>query len=217
MVKPTAIIYVDGLNLYRQCLSGSPELKWLDVQKLCEYMLPTHQIVSIRYFTSIIKQPIGNPGAPLRQRMYLRALEAFVPKLTIHLGTMRFDTKRYRKVPFEFDPLGKPVLVKVQKLEEKGTDVSLASHMVFDAAINPADLHVLISGDGDFAPTISLLRDSLSEGVAILAPSNYLARPLLESKPHLIRTIHRDALRKSQLPTEIMLQKGFVRRPAIWS
>jgi len=217
MTKPTAIVYVDGLNLYRQCLSGRPELKWLDIHKLCEYMLPTHQIISIRYFTSIIRQPANNPAAPLRQRIYLRALESHTSILKIHLGKIRVDTKRYRKVPLELDTSGNPVLVRVQKLEEKGTDVSLASHMVFDAGINPADLHVLISSDGDFAPTISLLRNLMNVGVAIIAPSGHMARPLLEAKPHLIRSIHRDALRKSQLPEEVKVGDGAVHRPATWS
>jgi uncharacterized LabA/DUF88 family protein len=217
MAKPTAIIYVDGLNLYRQCLSGKPELKWLDLQKLFENMLPTHDIKLIRYFTALIKQPIGNPGAPCRQRLYIRALQSQIPKLDLHLGTMRMDTKRYRKIPLELDSVGKPVLVKVQKLEEKGTDVAIASFMVFDAATSPADLHVLVSSDGDFAPTMKLLRKTIHVGTAIISPAEFLPQPLLSAEPHLIRTIHKKVLRNSQMPSSLQDFQGTITRPLEWA
>ena len=216
MPRPTAIVYVDGLNLYRQCLSGKPELKWLDLQKLFEMMLPTHEIKLIRYFTAHIKPPVGNASAPSRQNAYLRALATQINSLEIHLGQIRADTKQYRKVPLEIDSLGKPVLAKVQKLEEKGTDVSLSNYMVLDACRSQADLFVLVSSDSDFVSTIRILMSELQVGTAIFFPSRSPAKSLLSTKPSIIKVIRDDLLEQCQLPFEVASERGTIQRPAAW-
>jgi uncharacterized LabA/DUF88 family protein len=210
MAKPTAIVYVDGLNLYRQCLSSKPDLKWLDLQKLFEVMLPTHEITLIRYFTARIKPPIGNESAPIRQNTYLRGLAAHTKSVQMHFGQIRSDTKQYRKVPLELDSSGRPVLAKVQKLEEKGTDVSLSNYMVLDACRSQADLFVLVSSDSDFVSTIKILRSELHVRTAISFPSRSPAKSLLATKPTLIKVIREDLLEQCQLPFEIVTKNGAI-------
>ena len=216
MTKPTAIVYVDGLNLYRQCLSGRPELKWLDLQKLCEKLIATHEVIEIKYFTALIKEPVNKPGSQLRQRIYLRALKAHIPHIQIFFGTIRTDTKRYRLVPLELDRLGNPVLVKVQKLEEKGTDVAIASHMVLDAAQQRSSLVALISSDGDFAPTIHIIGERLNVATGVISPSQHITHPLKTANPTLTKVIRMDTLRSSQLPQTIQDSVGTIRRPENW-
>jgi uncharacterized LabA/DUF88 family protein len=216
MAKPTAIIYVDGLNLYRQCLSGKPELKWLDLQKLFENMLPTHDIKLIRYFTAHIKPPINNVSAPSRQNAYLRAITANSSQIELHLGKIRADTKQYRKVPLELDSSGNPVLVKVQKLEEKGTDVALSNYMVLDASRAAAALYVLVSSDSDFVSTINILKTELFAGVAIFFPSRKPAKSLIATNPTLIKVIREDQIELCQLPNYILSKAGAIQRPESW-
>jgi len=45
-------IYVDGFNLYYRAVKDTP-YNWLDFKKVFEYLLdPSHQIISIKYFTT---------------------------------------------------------------------------------------------------------------------------------------------------------------------
>ncbi len=46
-----ANVYVDGFNLYYGRLKGTKH-KWLDLEKLCDRMLPNDSVQRIRYFTA---------------------------------------------------------------------------------------------------------------------------------------------------------------------
>lgn len=90
--KLRAVIYVDGFNLYRQKLQHHPDTKWLDLVRLSELLLPTHDIVGIEYFTALVKPALGtDPQAPIRQQTYLRAL-ATLPTVRQHFGQFRHDS-----------------------------------------------------------------------------------------------------------------------------
>jgi hypothetical protein len=83
--RQRTFVYVDGFNLYYRCLKGTP-YKWLDILRLFRSILrPTNDIVRIRYFTADVSGK-RDPGAPDRQRAYLRALST-MPQLTIHKGS----------------------------------------------------------------------------------------------------------------------------------
>src|SRR5690606_9760805 len=65
---PTALVYVDGFNLYRQLLEGQPQYKWLDLTALADQVLPDYRVIGVRYFTAKIKQlPGKDASAPQRQ------------------------------------------------------------------------------------------------------------------------------------------------------
>jgi hypothetical protein len=66
-------VYIDGFNLYYGAVKGSP-YKWLDLAALCHRMLPNDTIQSIEYFTAIVRARPFDPGLPVRQHVYLRAL-----------------------------------------------------------------------------------------------------------------------------------------------
>ena len=51
-------VYVDGFNLYYRALTGTA-LRWLDLSKLAQLLLPQHRITRIRYFTAkVTSRPI---------------------------------------------------------------------------------------------------------------------------------------------------------------
>lgn len=216
MSRPTAIVYVDGLNLYRQKLQHHPDVKWLNPVRLSELLLPTHDIIKLRYFSSKVKAAGTDPQAPSRQMIYWRALRTLDPQLTVHEGTMRVDKRWMPSVPKEFLPDGSPVKAKVIKIEEKGSDVALASHMVFDAAKNPADLHALVSSDSDFEPTLKLLRYQLGVATALLSPIETPSRSLLSTDPLITKVIRRELLVNSQFPAEMNDTVGRFVRPPQW-
>jgi uncharacterized LabA/DUF88 family protein len=215
--RPTASIYVDGLNLYRQKLVWHPSSKWLDLVKLAELMLPTHEIVRVRYFSAKVKAPATDPNAPNRQLIYWRALRTFEPVLTLHEGTMRVDKRKLVSFPRKYLADGSPVLSRVLKIEEKGSDVSLASHMVLDAATDPSDLHVLVSSDSDFEPTLSILRKDLGISTGLFSPIEKPAGSLLATDPLIVKVIRKAFLLNSQLPVQLSDEHGVITRPDSWA
>jgi uncharacterized LabA/DUF88 family protein len=216
-MRPRAIIYVDGLNLFRRVLSGKPHLKWLDVIKLCELMIPTHEIVLVRYFTAVVKPGLRDPNNMHRQLVYLSALGTFEPRLSIHLGRMISAERVYPLSPRALDASGLAEMVKVRRNEEKGTDVALASNMVLDAALGSAELYVLLSSDSDFEPTLRILVEKLSSPVALMSPIQNPPRSLLSAHPKFVKTVRGGLVAKTQLPLTLKTKDGIIRRPREWT
>jgi uncharacterized LabA/DUF88 family protein len=214
--SPTAIIYVDGLNLYKQLLQFHPRYKWLDLTTLSKKLLPNHEILMIRYFTARIKPPFTDPDAANRQDTYLYALQSLKPRIAINFGRMSSKDKVYPISPVKLDPEGNLVLAKVKVTEEKGTDVALASQMVFDAAMKSADLYVLISSDSDFEPTLRLLNDQLGSKIALFSPSRIPSRSLLISEKMLVKTIRESVLKVSQFPNPVRVNGHQIYMPDEW-
>lgn len=177
--KPTAIVYIDGLNLYRQRITGNNHLKWLDVYALSELLYPEFEIHQVNYFSAKIRT-ISNDFEPAyRQLMYLARLQEEHPKIQITLGKIRMDTKYYPAHPISLTTDGQLTKVKVVKLEEKGTDVSIAANLVADAAEHKADHLILISNDSDFEPLIKLANSRFESQVRQVNPRNF-SEELLE-------------------------------------
>jgi hypothetical protein len=70
-VAGRAYVYVDAINLYYGCLRGT-RFKWLDLGKLCRFVLPELQVTTIRYFTAIVDSRPDDPSQQQRQQAYLR-------------------------------------------------------------------------------------------------------------------------------------------------
>src|SRR5580704_1308896 len=128
------IIYVDGFNLYYGCLKGTP-YRWLDLERLCDLLLPKNQIIAIKYFTALIKPRPGEADQPVRQQTYLRALKTS-PRVLIYYG--HFLSHKVI-LPMANPVAGIPRMVKVLKTDEKGSDVNLATHLINDAHKNEFD------------------------------------------------------------------------------
>jgi uncharacterized LabA/DUF88 family protein len=156
--RPTAIVYVDGLNLYRYLKSALPGNQRVDVAAICDLLLPSVIITEIRYFTALMKSLDGSPDASIRQRNYLKELTSRDSRITIQFGHIRIDTRIFPKVPKQIGDNGKHLTARVYKFEEKETDVRIAATMTADVAQGLADYFFLISGDTDFKPLIEMIR-----------------------------------------------------------
>lgn len=220
MPAPSALVYVDGFNLYRRCLEGHPDSKWLDIHALATMLLPEHSVQHVHYFTANLRAGLlADPQTPVRQQAYLRALRTMPDRVTVHLGKFRNDPRWMPQHPQSVDLItGDFVKVRVRKLEEKGTDVNLAIRMVADAAAHRADMFVLISNDSDQVGTMRLLKEELGVQTGIIFPmaSAKAAKELVGTKPDVLTHIGIEALLASQLPPQIKDGNGTIHRPPKW-
>ena len=204
-------IYVDGFNLYFRCLRSTP-CKWLDIAKLCQLLLPHNTINQIKYFTANIKPRPGDPDQPLRQKIYFRALET-IPNLSIIRGT--FLTHHVRMLKVGCPPAKDTSYVNVIKTEEKGSDVNLATHLLYDACRGNFECAAVISKDSDLLEPIRIVREELGLTVGLLNPGKKKSLALI---PHVdfIKEIRRGVLMASQFPSELEDAKGKFSKPVTW-
>lgn len=96
------------------------------MSKLCQTLLPTDTIQSIKFFTANVSARPHDPHLPVRQQIYFRALKT-IPDLTMIYG--HFLTHSVRMILTGSDPIQR---VWVDKTEEKGSDVNFAAHLLHD-------------------------------------------------------------------------------------
>jgi hypothetical protein len=214
--RATAAVYIDGFNLYRRLLDDQPALKWLDVARMCDLLLPTFDVIRVRYFTAMIRATAGtDPQGPARQQAYLRALRTS-PRVSIHLGTFRTDKRTMPVHPVQFDAAGELVKVNVRKTEEKGSDVNLAAHMLVDAFHGDADTYFLLSNDSDFTDAFRLVRDEAGRDIGLISPTDRPSASLLSVGSAHVRKIRHGLLEQSQFPDMLRDGVGKIHRPQAW-
>jgi uncharacterized LabA/DUF88 family protein len=203
-------VYIDGFNLYYGALKQTP-YRWLDIEQMCGLLLAGNTIQSVKYFTALVSARPSDPGQPVRQQAYLRALRT-LPKVSIHLG--HFLTHEIM-MPMVVPPGQPQQYVRVIKTEEKGSDVNLATHLLHDAHMNRFDIAVVVSNDSDLLEPIKIIRRDLGKRVGILNPQRHPSRAIL---PHIdfIKQIRKGVLQASQLPSSLTDTKGTFHKPAAW-
>lgn len=145
--KPSVIVYIDGFNFYRRVVEKTP-YKWLDLDLMCQTLLHGFEVVAIKYFTANVKATQHNPSQGIRQQIYFRALRTD-PKIEIHFGQFVSTPKNYPASPWAYDDGGRPVMRRINFTQEKGSDVNLAAHLIFDVLNNGAEAFVVLSNDSD--------------------------------------------------------------------
>jgi uncharacterized LabA/DUF88 family protein len=203
---PRTNIYVDGFNLYYGALKRTPH-KWLDVAAMCRRILPKTAINRIRYFTAIIDGS-RDAGAPLRQQIYIRALET-TPNLTVHRGFF------LTKVVWARSATPPPPTVRIFKTEEKGSDVNLATYLLLDAFRGDYDQAVLISNDSDLCEPIKVVQKEFGLPVGIINPHSRPAAELLKVACFW-RSLRPSTVAASQFPQALTDRIGPFSRPPGW-
>ena len=201
------VVYVDGFNLYYGCLKGTP-YRWLDLHKLCQFLLPAHEILQIKYFTAPITSRPSNPDQATRQQTYLRALQT-VPNLQLIYG--HFLSHEIMM------PLAPPQTgyAKVIKTEEKGLDVNIAVHLVSDGFRNAYDAAVVVSNDSDLLTPIKFVKEKLGKLVGILNPQKHLS-VVLAATAHFVKNIRPGVLKNCQFGATLVDGVGVFTKPAQW-
>lgn len=211
------IVYIDGFNLYYGLLRHT-KYKWLDLMAFSKALLrDDHEIVAVKYFTARSKPFPYDRAAVDRQDTYLNLLtrmkqveviEGFYNKNAVYAPALDAACK-------ECDT-PKNGLVKIMKLEEKGSDVNIATTMLMDAFMNKADAFVLVSGDADFIRPVLSVRKDLRKIVIVCNPHE--RRTELERYASFYKNIPRDLPASCQLPDEVPVgtHGRVIRCPKAW-
>jgi uncharacterized LabA/DUF88 family protein len=203
-------VYIDGFNFYYGCVKGTP-YKWLDFSKLCQFVLKGHHINQIRYFTALVRPRPDDPQQRQRQQVYIRALQT-IQNLTVHYGHFLTGKKWMRLVN---PPLVGPPTVRVIRTEEKGSDVNLATHILWDGFRGDYDIAVIVSNDSDLLEPIKIIRQELGVQVGVLNSQKYPSSELLQ-EADFIRQIRAGAISLSQFPAKITDANGTITKPSSW-
>ena len=205
-------VYVDGFNLYYRAVRGT-QFRWLDLRKLTENLFPKDQVKQILYFTAIVISHPDDSRQQQRQQSYLRALST-LPGLRIIYGTFRPLKKRRPLVsPIE----GLPSYVQIRDMEEKGSDVNLATRLVADGFQQKYEQAVVISNDSDLANALRCVRDEAKLRVVLVNPDRDNRSPQsLSDAATYVRRLRKSHLRRSQLPPTLKDSIGAITKPASW-
>lgn len=204
-------VYIDGFNLYYGALKHSNH-KWLNLETLCQKLLPEEEVTKIHYFTAKVDDRGGaEPQQPVRQQIYLRAL-ATLPTVSVHFG--QFKTRPVR-LPLANPKVGEPRTAEVLRTEEKGSDVNLATYLLTEGFRREYATAVVITNDSDLKVPIEVVRNTLGRRVGIINPhrSNRRSREL---KGTFIKQLRDGPLRDSQFPEELTDHNGTFRKPKVW-
>ena len=224
MVKKTAIVYVDGFNFYYGALKGTP-YKWLNLETLFDNLLPDYEVVRINYFTARVKEKADpkDRKAPAKQKAYLKALESLSRVYVTEGSFMIHKSVARRRVPDNIwgIPIPKRLRdgwpVKIWKVEEKGSDVSLGSRLTLDAAQHKADLFVLVTSDSDLTPTAEMIIAETDAELALLPPHGNKSKRLERCGFKFVVRLSRGALVTAQFPETVTLPDGkTITRPSEW-
>ena len=185
--------------------------RWLDLQKLCQLLLPRNTIIQIKYFTALVSARPDDPNQTVRQQVYLRAL-ATLPNVSIHYGHFLTHEITMPRVPV---PGRRQEYVRVIKTEEKGSDVNLATHLLHDAHMGRFEVAVVVSNDSRPAGADQNRARSASQKGRHPEPAQ-AAKPRPAAAYRLHQAIRAGALQAAQFPATMSDQHGTFTKPAAW-
>lgn len=237
-------VYVDGYNLYYGgrdlCGRPTPGWRWLNVRGLAESLVAAGpwkggRVEKIIYCTARV-DPRTNPSAFTDQDVYLKALVAANSVTWIEYGNY---VSRVKKALLATEQHGKPTvhasgwpvmvkdslgsdvpaarfMVSYLHLEEKGSDVNVASHLLLDTLQGSVDAALVISNDSDLRFPLHSSRQIVP--TAVINPrGNRMAGDLRFSPSegvggHWSRQLNATDFFSNQLPIAV----GNYRRPSGW-
>jgi uncharacterized LabA/DUF88 family protein len=206
-----ANVYIDGFNLYYGAIRNTP-YRWLNVGKLCRFMLPQCRINEIKYYTALVKGTAIDPTKKARQLGYLRALRT-IPNLTVVEGHFLSHVVR---MPLAMPIPGVPNPITVIKTEEKGSDVNIAAHLLWDAFSGSYDAAVIISNDSDLYEPIRIAKEKLHKRIVIINPHKGSASVQLSRIADDMKIIKAGTLKACQFADSLTDERGTFHKPASW-
>jgi len=218
-------VYIDGFNLYNGILARSP-YKWLDLSAFARNLMPNDSIGRIKFFTSSIIPRPTDPLQHIRQQAYWNALRT-KGDIEIIQGLFK-PREKWLPLASEIkalqaladsgnDMTGFDVKkVRVYKVEEKGTDVNLASHLVNDAHLGRYDTAVIVSNDSDLVEAIKLVRTDAGKNVGVFKPNGKKLNEI-KAVASFYRNIENTVLAASQFPDPVVTSNGsLITKPTTW-
>jgi hypothetical protein len=196
--------------------------------------LPGLSINRIRYFTALVKPLASDPQPRQRQEIYIRALET-LPNLTVHYGHY---LQSEVSMPLVSPPPAGPRFAKVRKMEEKGSDVNIATYMLVDAFRKGCDQLIVITNDSDLAEPVRIINKELLIPVGVFNPqtndtairrNRVTGQPIRPARPSIelkkVAKFNRDItsegpqshMARSQFPPQLTDAQGrTITKPSTW-
>lgn len=111
-------------------------------------------------------------------------------------------------------PISNAVIAEAHTMEEKGSDVNLAVHLLNDAWMDRFDVAAVVSNDTDLVEPIRMVSQERGKTVIAVCPSRWSTAPKLRSVASGVRHIRKKMLEVSQFPdripgTSIMRPEGW--------
>lgn len=205
-MAPKTIVYIDGFNFYYGCIKGTPH-RWLDLFHFSRAMLPKNDVVSVKYFTALVKPTAAGAIKQVRQQTYLRAL-ATIPQVEVFLGS------------FQAHPVRRPLAsgsgtVEVIDMKEKGSDVNLATELLVDGFQHAYEVAVVVSNDSDLVAPVHAVRTNLGKAVGIINPHQRQSVELRKCAS-FVKEVRTWALSSSHLPPMLTDANGEIHKPVGW-
>ncbi len=111
-------------------------------------------------------------------------------------------------------PLPDAVIAEVHMMEEKGSDVNLAVHLLNDAWKDMFDAAVVITNDTDLVTPIRMVTTERKKPVSVICPGRWQVAPKLKDVASHVLHIHPAMLKTAQFPDRIPKTK--ISKPAGW-
>ena len=118
-----------------------------------------------------------------------------------HYPNRRSGKPKYRKR--RAWPVSGTVIAEAHTMEEKGSDVNLAVHLLNDAWMDRFDVVAVVSNDTDLVEPIRMVSEERGKTVIAVCPTRWPTAPKLRSAATAVRHIRKSMLRDSQLPNRI--------------
>ncbi len=168
MPKRSAL-YIDGFNLYHAINDlGEPHLKWLNLQKLGNTLLPSNSetLVKVAYCTAFYP---NDERKTFRHNEYLTALR--------HVG-VEDVYGHYIFEPANCHQCGN----EWAKPTEKETDINVALHLICDAWKDRFDKAYLVTADSDHGATARIFHQNFAdkELITVAPPGRDFSRSILK-------------------------------------
>ncbi len=128
-----------------------------------------------------------------------------------------FQTKPVRMQRADRQP-GKSRTVEVLRTEEKGSDVNLATYLLFDAFKRRCDTAVVVSNDSDLAEAIGITQSEFDVKVGIVNPQarKTRSRKLASLECLFYKQVPRRLLAETQFLDIVDGPDGPIRKPNGW-
>ena len=142
---------MDAFNWYSGIFQHHPAWKWLNVQSFFKALRLDEEVVTVKFFTTLV-DPLKNVSTRRdRQKRYIRRALGTLPKVKIILG-------KYQERTVTCQARDCMRRLEYQVPEEKKTDVNMAVNLLEDSVRELTDSMVIVSGDSDLEPAVEWVR-----------------------------------------------------------
>jgi uncharacterized LabA/DUF88 family protein len=182
--------------------------------------LPEVEIHTGNFLAKTIWRPIIN--LPVAGRMIHSPTKALLaagqhvvdgtPNQSLTVGSyrQRGDPRR-RGTP---TPAADAVVTEVHTMEEKGSDVNLAAHLLYDAWDKAFDVAAVVSNDTDLVTPIEMVVSRLNKPVYVVCPGKWRVANALARVASNVRHTNPAMLKRAQFPDPI--PGTTIAKPASW-